>query len=150
MRVAFLSFIIAMTSAAGADEAQRPPEWLAGYWLSCEGGAQTAEAWLSDGSGTMVGVNQSKDSFEHMRIAASGDRLAFFASPKGQPPAVFPIAAQSAASVVFENAAHDFPQRVSYERRGAILVGRIEGVIDGTRQGAEWRFKKAAIGERCH
>ena len=44
---------------------------------------------------------------------------------------------------MFENAAHDFPQRVLYWRDGEALVARIEGTIAGKEKSEEWRFSRA-------
>jgi hypothetical protein len=45
--------------------------------------------------------------------------------------------------VVFENATHDFPQRVIYWKEGEVLAARIEGTIRGKERSEEWRFKPA-------
>jgi hypothetical protein len=44
--------------------------------------------------------------------------------------------------VVFENAAHDFPQRVIYRRDGERLVARIEGRLRGEARGRDWVFER--------
>lgn len=44
--------------------------------------------------------------------------------------------------VVFENAAHDFPQRILYWREGDDLVARIEGTMRGQPRQQEWRFSR--------
>ena len=41
---------------------------------------------------------------------------------------------------MFENAAHDFPQRVLYWREGEFLKARIEGTLKGKERAQEWRF----------
>jgi hypothetical protein len=45
--------------------------------------------------------------------------------------------------VVFENATHDFPQRVIYWKEGEVLAARIEGTLRGKERSEEWRFKRA-------
>ena len=67
--------------------------------------------------------------YEFIRIAQGADgKLAFTAQPSGQPQATFPLLRHDADSFVFENLAHDFPQRVIYRRAGATgLHARIEG-----------------------
>jgi hypothetical protein len=51
--------------------------------------------------------------------------------------------------VVFENEAHDFPQRVIYRREGDRLLARIEGKIGGKERSADWIFNRAGLNQRC-
>jgi hypothetical protein len=49
--------------------------------------------------------------------------------------------------VVFENPAHDFPQRVGYQRRGAdSLVAWIEGTMQGQARKIEFPYARATCG----
>lgn len=66
--------------------------------------------------------------------------LSYFASPGAQPPTEFKLKEAGERRVVFENAAHDFPQRILYWREGESLVARIEGTIKGEAKQQEWRF----------
>lgn len=72
--------------------------------------------------------------FEFMEIRHLPDgRLAFVAHPSGQETAVFTALHVSDSEAVFENPAHDFPQRVPYTKDGeSKLRARIEGTEDGT------------------
>lgn len=144
----FVVALVAPAAAAGAEPG-RAPEWLAGYWLSCDGGKQTVEVWIGDGSGALVGVSQSAGFFEHLRIGPVDGAIAYAASPGGAPPTAFPLFSAGDFSVGFENAAHDFPQRIFYERDGETLRARIEGTIDGKAQSAQWRFRAAPLGAQC-
>ncbi len=66
--------------------------------------------------------------YEQVRLAAQGDTLIYTAHPSGQPQAEFRAVGTSGERLVFENPAHDFPQRIIYRRAGAdSLVARIEG-----------------------
>lgn len=149
--------VMALTLAACAPSAAQAPDadWIAGSWLSCDGGVQTAEAWIGAGSGVMAGVNHTRQAdggvrFEHMRIAPGENGvLTFFASPSGAAPTPFAATAVERERIVFENAAHDFPQRVIYARDGEVLTARIEGVIGGEAQAMDWRFTPAEIGATC-
>ncbi len=145
--VAFAFLVPACAAAVGA--ASGPPSWLAGYWLSCEGGRQTVEAWIADGSGVLVGVNQSRGAFEHLRIAKDDDGYAYFASPEGAPVVRFAMKSNENFKAVFENPSHDFPQVVAYERKGKTLEARIEGAIDGKQERVLWKFTKARMGAQC-
>jgi hypothetical protein len=43
--------------------------------------------------------------------------------------------------VVFDNRAHDFPQRVIYWRDGEALHARVEGLVRGTLESEEWQWR---------
>ena len=87
---------------------------------------------------------------EFARIAAGADgRVAFNAVPDGQPPAAFAVKTFGVHRVVFENLAHDFPQRVIYSREGDVLTDRIEGRIGETERSTEWVYRAAPINSRC-
>ena len=109
------------------------------------------ETWIGAGSGVLLGVNRSPDGFEFLRIADNGrGGLSYFSMPNGSSPATeFAMASNEAQRVVFSNPAHDFPQRVIYERTGDRLHARIEGEINGAAQGMDWNFRRAEADERC-
>ena len=70
--------------------------------------------------------------YEFMRIARDDSgHLSFFAQPRGVAPAGFPAIHTTPTEVVFENPAHDFPQRIVYRFEApATLRAYIEGTID--------------------
>lgn len=143
--------LLAAAFAAQPAEAARPDlDWLAGYWLSCAGGQDTAETWSERRGGVMLGsaITTGDDAFswEQMRIEADPDGLAFVAQPRGQAGASFRLVSWGEREAVFENPAHDFPQRVIYRRDRDRLTGRIEGA-DG--QGIDWTYRAAPLNARC-
>jgi hypothetical protein len=127
--------------------------WMTGQWLACTDGSVTSETWTGADGGVMVGmsktVSKGRASWEFTRIALDGGKPTFFAQPSGQPAATFTAVTIEPGRIVFENRAHDFPQRVIYRRDGTGLVGRIEGSIGGKARSAEWRFRPAAAGPNC-
>jgi len=155
------SCVLILTSASGCAksdengiEEAEGADWLAGYWLACSKGTQTAEAWIGARSGLLVGANHGLGSdgpsFEHMRIGPDErGQLAYFASPAGAPTVIFALKSLGNQTATFENLKHDFPHRVIYMRRRDELVGRIEGVIDGKPQSMEWHYRLAPLGENC-
>ena len=97
--------------------------------------------------GTMLGMSRTArdDSvlveFEHLQIFERSGRAVYHAEPSGQKPADFEARVVSDTLVTFENLAHDFPQRVTYRRRGAdTLVARIEGVRNGQLRGVDFPY----------
>jgi hypothetical protein len=150
--------IMAMAAALAAAQAaagQTEPDldWLAGYWLSCEEGVEVSETWSNRRGGVMLGssITSGDDAFgwEQTRIEAGDGGLSFHAVPRGQPPATFRLVRSTSGEAVFENPAHDFPQRVIYRREGDRLTGRIEGRVEGRDQAMEWHYRAAPLNARC-
>ena len=121
--------------------------WLSGAW-SQKGaeGRWAEEYWTPPRGHIMIGAGLSgrtgtTRSFEHMRIVADSEgRIAFYGMPGGAPAVAFPLVKQEAKLVVFENPAHDFPQRISYRLDGKQLVATVSK-IDGS--GAEsWTYDR--------
>jgi hypothetical protein len=133
----------AAAGPAGADLA-----WMAGAWIQEEGGVTTRETWLAPLGGAMAGVGQTtrpggKTSFEFMSITPEAAGLTFTARIEGQTPTPFVLKPGPAGEAVFENLAHDFPQRIIYRQCGEDLCGRIEGMMDGKAQAFDWRYRRA-------
>jgi hypothetical protein len=76
-----------------------------------------------------------------MRIMRGPDgQFAFYGMPRGAPAVAFRLVSVAAGQAVFENAAHDFPQRVSYRMEGQSLVAAVS-LIDGTKE-QRWTYKR--------
>ena len=143
---------LAQGPAAAAASAARPTsalEWLAGCWERRAGERVIEEQWMAPRAGTLLGVGRTTlgDSVvehEFVRIYEAGDTLVYAAHPSGQAPAEFRAAPPRAGGVVtFENAAHDFPQRVIYRRAGPdSLVARVEGTRRGVVRGVDFRYRR--------
>jgi dipeptidyl aminopeptidase/acylaminoacyl peptidase len=107
--------------------------WLAGCWELRAPNRVTLEMWMPPLGDLMLGasrttVGAATSEFEQLQIKVEGDRLVYVAAPSRQAVTSFPSIAVSDTLVVFENIAHDFPQRIVYQRRGAdSIVARIEG-----------------------
>ena len=118
-------------------EALEPLAWLAGTWVSesapdlAAGASWTEETWTAPAGNAMLGVNRSMAGatmafFEYMRLQVMpDDSVVYFAAPAGRHPAsAFPMIDATATRLVFENAEHDFPQRIVYDLRpdGTLLM----------------------------
>lgn len=118
---------------AGAAMATQPGlDWLAGHWCSDAGGRRIDEAWLPEAGGMLVGMSRTAkgektESFEFMRIVPDGKATSFHVQPNGVAPTVFAMAAQGDGLIRFENAEHDFPNRIEYRRDGEMLKAYIAG-----------------------
>lgn len=119
--------------AMGAAPAAGPEfDWLAGHWCGGSAGRQIHEVWLPEAGGMLLGMSRTlrggkTESFEFMRIVTAGQDAGFHVQPNGAPPTVFTIAERGERRVRFENAAHDFPNRIEYRREGDALHAWIAG-----------------------
>ena len=141
-------FLFPALAAAQAPARVASLDWMTGTWAQeTPGKERVAESWLGPGNGLMVAVNlttwtSGKKSYEFLRIADTTEGFSYFASPGGKAPVEFKSKEAGERRVVFENAAHDFPQRILYWREGEQLVARIEGPVKGKERREEWRFSR--------
>ena len=124
--------------------------WLAGCWEVSSGARRVIERWAPPDSGAMVGssrtfINGAPRGSERLRLFARGDTLVYAADPSGQRPTEFASTSVTEREVVFENPAHDFPQRIVYTRAGAdSVIARIEGDRAGRRASLSFPFRRIA------
>ena len=148
MRFAILAITLLSTAAVAQAPAKVDSlQWMTGTWVNESPRAKVSESWLGPGNGLMVAANLStfasgRKSYEFLRIAETPEGFSYFASPGGRAPVEFKLKELGERRVVFENAAHDFPQRILYWRDGDALFARIEGKVKGEDKGQEWRFEK--------
>ena len=134
-----------------------PLGWFAGCWELRTPRRIVQELWLPPASGSLIGMSRtlrrtaagdSLVEFEFLRVTRRDDAWVYHAQPNGRPPTEFTAhAAQHAGdtSVTFTNLAHDFPQRITYRRRGAdSLVARVEGPMNGATRAIEFPYARAA------
>jgi Domain of unknown function (DUF6265) len=123
--------------------------WLAGTWSFERNGRTVTEHWLAPAGGTMLGVSRTiaggrtiEYEFIVLRADESG-QISYLAKPSGQPEAVFKLVRTSATDVVFENLAHDFPQRISYALQpDGSLLAAIEGTHNGQARRVEFPYRR--------
>jgi hypothetical protein len=132
--------------AVAADVAKL--DWMAGTWVQEKPGALVREMWLPPRDGAMAGVTLTTSPgkppvVEYARITAEPEGVTFTAIVGRQPPTPFVLLPGKDGEAVFENKAHDFPQRVLYRRCGADLCAGIEGVMNGKAEREEWRYRRA-------
>ena len=125
------------------------PQWLAGHWRTQSAGRSTDEVWLAPAQGLMTGMSRTtggkRPFFEFVRIEQRADALYYIAQPGGREPIEFRATKADADSIEFENTAHDFPQRIIYERRGEDeLAARIEGSQNGKPREERWNYRRVA------
>ena len=156
-RCAPLVLALAVLLGAGPSGAAQTvqtvlPTWMAGCWERRTPTTIITEQWSRPRAGMMLGSGQttrgdSTIEFEHTRVFRRGSALVYAAQPSGQAPTEFVAHTPSDTLIVFENAAHDFPQRVIYRRRGTdSLLARIEGSRGGVTRGIDFRYARTTCG----
>jgi hypothetical protein len=147
-----------LTGLASADELDHKASiqqmgYLTGDWSETKNGVTVEEHWTGPVGNIMAGVTithsdkpGAKTSVEFMTIELVDETLVFTARIDGQPPVAFKLKEADNGIATFENLAHDFPQRITYEIAGEMdeLNARIEGVIDGKTRSMAWSYKKLA------
>jgi hypothetical protein len=142
---------LAAATACAANETAAQFGWLQGCWQATGGEAGSGENWSSAAGGTLFGVSRTvkggrtvAHEFLQIRETEPG-KLAYIAMPSGQAQATFTLAHSSDTRVVFENLAHDYPQRIIYRREGSrLLFARIEGTVRGKLKGIEFPMERTS------
>jgi hypothetical protein len=122
--------------------------WLSGCWTRTHADSLIEEHWMTPRGGSMLGMGRTVAGdktveYEFLRIAVVDGTLAYVARPSGQPEAAFPLKSIEDSVVVFENLAHDFPQRIIYRRNAdASLTARIEGTVKGQARGRDFPYRR--------
>lgn len=100
--------------------------------------------------GAMLGMSRTVAEgkmrfYEVMRIETRDGRLAFIAKPaSNKEETAFTEIRASDTEIAFENAAHDFPQRVIYTRHAdGSIRGRVEGMHNGKARAQEFPMQRA-------
>jgi len=123
--------------------------WLQGCWQMTAGDRVVEEHWMAPRGGVMLSLGRTVRGgklveYEWVMLSEQEGKLAYDAHPSGQKSALFTADSASSAEVVFENPAHDYPQRVGYKRDGDALLGWIDGTVGGKAQRAEFPYRRVA------
>ena len=147
--------LVAVATALTAPVGRQPVAstadvaFLAGCWKLEAKGRVVEEHWMAPSGGSLLGmsrtvVNGKTTEFEFIQIRDLPEGLTYIAKPSNQPEARFVAISRTGDEVVFENPAHDFPQRIRYRRSGDTLHARIEGTLNGKPRGADFRYARSA------
>ena len=142
-----LAATLSLAVPAFAADSLADIAWIAGQWRAVQDdGAVVTETWLPAEGGVMPGISRTVEGgrarVEFMRIDEEAGQIAFTAIVGRQPPTTFVAKSRIADEVVFENPAHDFPQRIIYRRCGEKLCAAIEGMMDGRLERMEWTYDR--------
>jgi hypothetical protein len=143
-----ITLLLTLPALAG-DTSVAGMSWMSGCWASTGGERGSGEQWTAPAGRSMLGMSRTvRDgatvAFEFLRITEDENGKVFLvALPSGQQSTTFALLSQSDNEAVFENPEHDFPQRVIYRLMpGNLLVGRIEGTVNGTARNVDFPMKK--------
>ena len=154
MRILIALAVVGSLFTRGEQEAKpalTDLAWIAGSWTGTIQGVEMEEHWTKPNGGSMIGIHRDVAkgrtvSFEFLRIEMQNDQLVYLSMPNGRSPATpFPLKELSGTRVVFENPAHDFPQRIIYWKDGHDLRARIEGTMNGKAASEEWRWSRGVL-----
>jgi hypothetical protein len=126
---------------------------LQGCWEQSMPNGHVLEQWMPYEAGLIMGMSRTvRDDkvreYEFLLIRQTNDtRIDLVAKPSGQAEVTFSLKTFTSDEVVFENLAHDFPQRVIYRWAGNdAMTGRIEGEIGGQAKAVDFPYKRCPTG----
>ena len=151
-RTVLVAGLIMTTAGAAAQPAATTADlaFMAGCWRLSAHGRTIDEHWLAPAGGSLMGVSRTVANgktveHEFLQIRDLPGGLTYIANPSGQAEAQFKMASKTADEIVFENPAHDFPQRIRYKKVGADrLEARVEGTMNGTSRGMDFPNARVA------
>jgi hypothetical protein len=148
MMIAFAIFLLA-ARAADTPATIQQVMWLQGCWQMDAGGRVVEEQWMAPRGGIMLSMGRTVREgklveYESVVLREQDGRLAYEAHPSGQPSAVFTSTTIDASTMIFENPAHDYPQRVGYKRDGDSLLAWIDGTANGKSRRVEFPYRRVA------
>jgi hypothetical protein len=121
--------------------------WMSGCWTQALPDGVIEEHWMKPSGGSMLGMSRTirggkTTEFEFLQIREVDGSLAYIAKPSGQSEATFPLESVTERELIFENATHDFPQRVIYRRTATGIAARIEGTMNGQSRGMDFPYSR--------
>jgi len=147
-----LAILLLISSTAAAQRVTKLSDlgWMAGCWELNDDkrGMLISEMWMKPSGNAMMGVGRTIKSgklvdFEFLRIVEDANGIAYISRPsENKEDTSFKMIRSSTGEVVFENAAHDFPQRIIYKGSGEKMTARIEGLTNGKLKGIDFPYAR--------
>jgi hypothetical protein len=152
--VVFIFLALSVLVSASYGQKLSDVAGLAGCWERRDEAKKLliSEQWMSPAGSSILGMGRTvrdgkTTDWEFMRIEERADGLYFVARPRGNADDTsFKLVDSEANNFIFENKAHDFPQRVMYKISGDALTGRIEGVNNGKAMGIDFPMRRVKCG----
>ena len=137
-----LAFVSCKKSDSNEKEKIKAANWLLGNWENVSNDGKLSENWVKINDSTFEGQSlfiKNKDTlhFESIVLAQKAETLTYFATVKGQnddKSVAFPSTSASDKQLVFENAKHDYPQKITYTKGAdntitAEATGNLQGKL---------------------
>jgi hypothetical protein len=165
--IAFLPLLLGLVDCAASTERRGEPRatafavvncldfsidrlaWIAGRWIGEQNGISAEEVWLAPRGGAMLGMHRDVRGaeevfFEFLRIEERpGGTVVYTARPRGGVPTDFIHTGCVEGLAQFVNPAHDYPQRIVYDRLGAdSLRASVHGTVGGIERSEEWTWRR--------
>lgn len=144
-----LAVVMTFANASQCQTMLQKIGWLEGDWCKATNKKTTCEKWELTDENTLSGTsfvvkNGDTTILERLMIQQVGEQLVYLALPSGQSPAAFFLKDTSGGKWTFENAEHDFSQRIIYEKpaNDGVLLARIEGMEKGESKTFAFDWKK--------
>jgi len=146
-------FLLILTTALFAQESAFKIEnlgWISGCWTSenKDKNSSVSEFWTQVAGQSMLGVDRTIKNgktvdYEYLRIIQDDKGIFYIAKPKANAEETpFKLTKLTGTEAVFENPAHDFPQKIIYRRDGTNLFARVEGNNKGKFMGFDFSMSK--------
>jgi hypothetical protein len=143
--------LIAFAAPATCQSLARTSDlaFMTGCWKFEAKGRVVEEHWMAPAGGSLIGisrtvVNDKATEYEFLQIRDLPEGLTYIAKPSNQAEARFAVKTAGAGEVIFENPAHDFPQRIRYRLDGNTLHARIEGTMNGKSRGIDFPYSRVS------
>jgi len=150
--VLVVAILLLIFSTAAAQRVTKLSDlgWMSGCWELNDDkrGMLISEMWMKPSGNAMMGVGRTIKSgklvdFEFLRIVEDANGIAYISRPsENKEDTSFKMIRSSTGEVVFENAAHDFPQRIIYKGSGEKMTARIEGLTNGKLKGIDFPYAR--------
>jgi hypothetical protein len=149
-----LMLICGVLARDGVGTQENSPEmgklgFMSGCWKSGDRASFLEEQWTKPAGQSMLGVGRTlKDDktefYEFLQIRERSDGIFYIAEPNGEKAVSFKLVKVNDNQAVFENAQHDFPQRIVYQRTiDGSLLATLEGLESGKPKRVEFAMKRA-------
>lgn len=125
--------------------------WLVGSWASTSKERSNYETWEKYNDSTYVGRSYSVQqgdtvSFESIKLVQQGEAINYIPTVRGQNndmPVMFILISSDSNKLIFENPAHDFPQRITYRMMSPdSLIAEISGLINGEHHAQKFPMRR--------
>jgi hypothetical protein len=150
--VLLLIFSACKNSDSNEKEKIKTAHWLLGKWENNSADGLLSETWTKKNDSTFLGQSyyiKGKDTlhFETITLQQNGEELFYNALVKGQnndKAIPFKLTLTTEKELVFENAKHDYPKKISYTQTDKNnLTAIISGIQQGKPSSEKFGMKKS-------